>query len=53
MLIKLSLPRPETNFLKRSFSHRAAKGWNKLSDEITKNIQNLSLPYLKRLLTVV
>ena len=50
---KLSLPRPKTNFLKRSFSYRTAKGWDKLSDEITENIQNLSLPYFKRLLTLV
>ena len=26
--VKLSLPKPKTNFLKRSFSYRAAKGWN-------------------------
>ena len=51
--VKLLLPKPKTNFLKRSFSYRAAKGWNELSDEITENIQNLSLPYFKRLLTFV
>ena len=43
--VELSLPKPKTNFLRRSFSYRAAKRWNELSDEITKNIQNLSLPY--------
>ena len=49
--IKLSLPKPNTNFLKRSFSYRAAQGWNELSDEITKNIQDLSsLTHFKRLL---
>ena len=32
--IKLSLPKPKTNFLKRSFSYRAAQGWNELSNEI-------------------
>ena len=51
--VKLSLPKPKTNLLKRSFSYRAAKGWNELSDEITKNVQNLSLPYFKWLLTLV
>ena len=40
--IKLSLPKPKTNFLKRRFSYRAAQGWNELSNEITKNIQDLS-----------
>ena len=50
--IKLSLPKPKTNFLKRSFSYRAAQGWNELSDEITKNIQDLSLTDFKRLLTL-
>ena len=43
--IKLSLPKPKTNFLKRSLSYRAAQGWNELSDEITKNIQDLSLTH--------
>ena len=27
---KLKLPKPKTNFLKRSFSYRAAKSWNEL-----------------------
>ena len=31
---KLSLTKPNTNVLKRSFSYRAAKSWNELSDEI-------------------
>ena len=51
--VKLLLPKPKTHFLKRSFSYRAAKGWNELLDEITENIQNFSLPYFKRLLTFV
>ena len=51
--VKLSLPEPKTNFLKRSFCYRAEKGWNELSDEITEHIQNLSLPYFKRLLTLI
>ena len=50
--IKLSLPKPKTNFLKRSFSFRAAQGWNEISDEITKNIQDLFLTHFKRLLTL-
>ena len=48
--IKLSLPKPKTNFLKRSFSCRAAQGWNELSNEITKNIRDLSLTHFKWLL---
>ena len=36
------MPKPKINFLKISFSYRATKGWNELSDELTKNIQNLS-----------
>ena len=50
--VKLSLPKPRTNFLKRSFSYRAAQGWNELSDEVTNNIQDLSLPDFKRRLTL-
>ena len=45
-------PKPRTNFLKRSFSYRAAQGWNELSDEVTNNIQDLSLPDFKRRLTL-
>jgi hypothetical protein len=48
-----TLPKPRTNFLKRSFSYRAAQGWNELSDEVlTNNIQDLSLPDFKRRLTL-
>ncbi len=50
--VKLSLPKPRTNFLKRSFSYRAAQGWNELSDEVTNNIQDLSLLDFKRRLTL-
>ena len=34
---KLSLTKPNTNFLKRCFSYRAAKSWNELFDEIKNN----------------
>ena len=33
---KLALPKPRTNFLKRTFSYRAAKSWNELSNDILK-----------------
>ena len=44
---KFSLLKPKTNFLKRSFSHRAAKAWNELPCEITDSFRNLSVLYLK------
>ncbi len=31
---KLHLPKPNTNFLKKSFSYREAVSWNKLPNEI-------------------
>ena len=37
---KLALPTPKTNFLKRSFSYRAAKSWNELSSETIENYMN-------------
>ena len=40
---KLALPNPKTNFLKRSFSYRAAQGWNKLPN--SKPLTNF--PYLR------
>ena len=36
----LSLAKPRTNFLKKSFSYRAAKIWNNLPLTITQNIGN-------------
>ena len=44
---KLSQLKPKTNFLKRSFSYRAAKAWNELPNEITDNFENLSILSLK------
>jgi hypothetical protein len=32
--LKLSLPKPKTDFLKRSFSYRRAVAWNSLPSEI-------------------
>ena len=46
--IKLNLPKPKTNFLKRSFSYRAAKSWNELPSETTENYNNLSILSFKR-----
>ena len=45
---KLALPKPKTNFLKRSFSYRAAQGWNELPNSITDNFDELSLSAFKR-----
>ena len=45
---KLSLPKPKTNFLKRSFPYRATKSWNELPNEITENYQTLTLLFIKR-----
>ena len=44
---KLSLLKPKTNFLNRSFSYRAAKAWNELPCEITDSFRNLSVLSLK------
>ena len=32
--LKLSLPKPKTDFLKRSFSYRGAVAWNSLPSEL-------------------
>ena len=45
---KLALPKPKTNFLKRSFSYRAAQGWNELPNSITENFDELSLSAFKQ-----
>ena len=41
---KLFQLKPSTNFIKRSFSYRAAKAWNELPEEITENFQMLTTP---------
>ncbi len=47
---KLSLPKPRTNFLKQSFSYRAVQRWNELADDITRDIDKLSLTsFIRRL----
>jgi hypothetical protein len=40
---KLALPKPRTNFQKRSFSYRAAKSWNELSIDITNDYRELAI----------
>ena len=45
---KLALPKPRTNFLKRSFSYRAAMSWNELSNDITEDFCELSVNAFKR-----
>lgn len=47
---QLALPKPSTNFLKKSFSYRAAKSWNNLPLDIIQNIGNKSVNLLKSLL---
>jgi hypothetical protein len=49
---KLALPKPKTNFLKRSFSYRAAKSWNELSSETIENYNELSILSFKRRLYI-
>ena len=45
---KSKLPKPKTNFLKRSFSYRAAKSWNELPSGTTENYNNLLTLSFKR-----
>ena len=45
---KLSLTKQNKTFLKTSFSYRAAKSGNELSDEIKNNFDTLSLVSFKR-----
>ena len=47
---KLYLSKPNTNFLKKSFSYRAAVSWNKLPNEILEEHEHLSLNQFKRLI---
>ena len=47
---KLSLPKPKTNFLKKSFSYCSAQASNSLPEEIVDDFENLSVPTFKRLL---
>ena len=45
---KLALQKPRTDFLKRSFSYRAATSWNELSNEITNDFHELSVGAFER-----
>ena len=47
---QLSLEKPNTNFLKKSFSYRAAKSWNNLPDNIRQNVDNITLNVAKSML---
>lgn len=49
---KFALPKPRTNFLKRSFSYRAAKSWNELPHDITDDFNKLSVNTFKRRLEI-
>ena len=48
---QLSLEKPNTNFLKKSFSYRAAKSWNNLPENIRQNVDNITLNLAKSMLT--
>ena len=43
----LTLNKPKTNFLKRSFSYRGAVCWNRLDQNIVNNINNKTLKQSK------
>jgi hypothetical protein len=43
------IPKPNTNFLKHSFSYRGAVSWNNLPSEIVDSYESLSLNSFKRL----
>ena len=45
---KLNLPKPDTNFRKKSFSYRGAVAWNRLPCEITQEHEHVSLNHFKR-----
>ena len=47
---QLSFEKPNTNFLKKSFSYRAAKSWNNLPDNIRQNVDNITLNVAKSML---
>ena len=47
---QLFLEKPNTNFLKKSFSYRAAKSWNNLPDNIRQNVDNITLNVVKSML---
>ena len=49
---KLYLPKPNTNFLKKSFSYRAAVSWNKLPNEILEEYEHLPLNQFKGLIKI-
>ena len=38
LVVIMNILKPNTNFLKRSFSYRTAQGWNKLPNSITENV---------------
>ena len=36
--LKISLPKPKTNFLKKSFAYRGATSWNKLPSYLIREV---------------
>ncbi len=47
---KLNLSKPNTNFLKQSFSYQGTASWNKLPNEILEEHEHLLLNRFKRLI---
>ncbi len=47
---KVHLPKPNTNFLKKSFSYHAAVSWNKLPNEILEEHEHLLFNQFKQLI---
>ena len=43
----LTLQKPKTNFLKRSFSYREAVCWNRLDDDIVNTINSMTSKIFK------
>ena len=43
----LTLKKPKTNFLRRSFSYRGAVCWNRLDENIVRNINTITLKTFK------
>ena len=48
--LKISLPKPKTDFLKKSFAYRGAASWNKLPSDILREIDECQSSYSFRIL---
>ena len=48
--LKISLPKPKTDFLKKSFAYRGAASWNKLPSDILRVVDECQSSYSFRIL---